>query len=183
MIKMQLTIYMLSFFLLSCNTNQKECDFIKVRAFTHYGFGVGQLSPEDDAYLLNVYNKPEGEIIAKLPPAEEAGHIVNIVDIEKGFFKIEFEFIKETNLKSKYAWVKKGTLGLVTRNYDNKELNLYDKPNIDSSVASVLKGEQIVKVLDVCNKWAYVETISQGDTKRGWLQPDMQCGNPYTTCP
>ena len=184
MTKLQLLFYIIPFVLLSCNNAPKEkCDYTDVRAFTHYGFGIGLLSPDDDSYLLDIYDNANGKVIARLPPAEEAGHIVKIIDIDGDFLKVEFEFIKETNLKSKYGWVKKGTLGLVTRNYDNQKLNLYDKPSLDSSTSSVLEKEQIVRVLYACNKWAYVETISEGDVKRGWLQPDMQCGNPYTTCP
>jgi len=166
---MQLTIYILSFFLLSCNGAKEKCDYIEVGAFTHY------YSNEK----LDIYNEPvSGKVLKKIDPDEEAGYIVHIIGVENDFFKVSFE-----DLELKNVWVKKGTLGLVTRNYDNQKLNLYDKPSIDSSTSSVLEKEQIVRVLDACNKWAYVETISEGDVKRGWLQPDMQCGNPYTTCP
>lgn len=168
---MQIIFYIFCFLLLGCNTsNKKECDFFEVRAFTHY----------NDNRKLDVYSKPlDGEILKNISSDEEAGHILQITDIDNLFFKVSFE-----DLELKDVWVKKGTLGLVTRNYDNQELNLYDSPNLDSSVSAILKGEQIVRVLDVCNKWAYVETIDEDDgAKRGWLQPDMQCGNPYTTCP
>lgn len=167
---MQLTIYIFCFLLLGCNDSaKKECTSIKVTAFTHYKSNE----------KLDIYNRPEDNNILKaINSDEEAGYILQITGVENDFFKVSFE-----DLDFKNVWVRKGTLGLVTRNYDNKNLNLYDKPNLDSSISSVLEKEQIVRVLNVCNKWAYVETINEGKTKRGWLQPDMQCGNPYTTCP
>jgi len=166
---MKLTIYILSFLLLSCNGVKEKCDYIEVESFTHYNSNE----------KLDIYNEPfNGKLLKKIDPDEEAGYILQIIGVEKDFFKVSFE-----DLDLKNVWVKKGALGLVTRNYDNQKLNLYGKPNLDSSVSSVLEKEQIVRVLDACNKWAYVETINDGEIKRGWLQPDMQCGNPYTTCP
>lgn len=166
---MQLLIYVLSFLLLSCNDTKEKCDDIQVRAFTHY----------NSNQKLDIYNEPfNGKLLKKMDPHEEAGYILQIIGAEKDFFKVSFE-----DLDLKNVWVKKGTLGLITRNYDDQKLNLYSKPNLDSSVSSVLQKEQIVRVLGACNKWAYVETISDGEIKRGWLQPEMQCANPYTTCP
>lgn len=35
-----------------------------------------------------------------------------------------------------------------------------------------------------CNRsnWVYVSNTSKGKTVTGWLGPDMQCANNYTTC-
>jgi hypothetical protein len=39
-------------------------------------------------------------------------------------------------------------------------------------------------ILDACKDWVYVKgENNNGKEVRGWLEPDMQCGNPYTTCP
>lgn len=169
---------LLSLLLLNCGSLKNNCDFIKVRAFTHYNFGIGLINSDDKAYFLDIYDAPNGKIVRRIPPDEEAGHIVYISGVKDNFFEVDFE---ELNIKN--VWIKKGMLGLITRNYDGRKLNLYKSPKLDSKVSSVLENEHIVKVMNVCNDWAYVETINDGKTKKGWLQPDMQCGNPYTTCP
>ncbi|MEM9001141.1 MAG: hypothetical protein AAGB24_12830 [Bacteroidota bacterium] len=183
MIKIQFTIYFLSLMLFNCGVKKQECKTFNVRAFTHYKFGIGLLNPEDEDYLLQIYDKPNGNVIGNLPPAEETGHIINIIDSEGMFFRIEFSFPEETSLKNKYGWVKKGTLGLVTRNYDGQAVKLYSQPSLNSSVSHTFEEVQIVKILEVCNDWAYVETFEDQKSSKGWLKPEMQCGNPLTTCP
>lgn len=175
---MEKIMLLLSFLLLNCGSSQSNCDFIKVRAFTHYKFGIGLTTPNDKEYFLDIYDTPKGKLIRKIPPDEEAGYIVYILDVKDDFFNVDFE-----ELDIKNVWIRKGTLGIVTRNYDSEKLNLYKNPKLESKVSYVLENEQIVKVLNVCNDWAYVETISDNKVQKGWLQPDMQCGNPYTTCP
>lgn len=181
--KAQLAVYMLILMSFSCSDKKQECKNTQVRAFTHYKFGIGQLNQEDKDYLLQVYDKPNGNVIGDLTPAEETGHIVNIVDAKDSFFKIEFSFPEETNLKINHGWVKKGTLGLVTRNYDGKKVNLYSESDQSSPVSFSFDDVQVVQLLDVCNGWAYVETFDNNKSNKGWLEPEMQCGNPMTTCP
>jgi uncharacterized protein YgiM (DUF1202 family) len=61
---------------------------------------------------------------------------------------------------------------------------LYQGPTKKSSKAGVLDKEQTVMILDACKDWVYVKgENNNGKEVRGWLEPDMQCGNPYTTCP
>ena len=52
------------------------------------------------------------------------------------------------------------------------------KPHEDSKTVAKLKTGEWVVILDCEEKWMYVESITKGKKKRGWLNPTMQCGNP-----
>lgn len=80
-------------------------------------------------------------------------------------------------------FVKKGSLAVNTRNYDNDSFFLYEAPDMASRCVFQSTVQQTVIVYGVCNGWLWVEAKDQ-DRKsiRGWLPPNMQCGNPYTTC-
>ena len=43
--------------------------------------------------------------------------------------------------------------------------------------------QQTVIVYGICDGWLFVEAQDEyQQLVRGWLPPNMQCGNPYTTC-
>lgn len=80
-------------------------------------------------------------------------------------------------------YIPQGKLGVNTRNYD-LELYLYEQPSRNSSVALKFHEPQTVAIYGIEEGWLYVEALSDdGKPVRGWLPPDRQCGNPYTTCP
>lgn len=159
---------LIAFFLLVIiGCNSQECENISVRGFTH-----------SDSNTLFVYENPNlVSNFNKINPDEEGGWISKIIDVQGEFFKIEIVDLKLN------GWIKKGSLSLNTRNYDGQKVFLYEKPYLSSKKVNFLENEQTVKILDVCSGWAYIETYEKGVKKTGWLEPNMQCGNPYTTCP
>lgn len=161
-------IFILVISLFSCNLEEKQCSEITVSAFTHV---------ESDSLVL--YKAANGSFYKIIGPDEEAGWIVEILKSEKGYFNINIP-----DLDINDVWVKKGCVALNTRNYDGKKIRLYDKPNTSSSIKSYLISEQTVKVLNVCANWVYIEGKgNNGETVEGWLEPEMQCSSPYSTCP
>jgi hypothetical protein len=152
----------------SCQVLDKNCSDINVRAFTHHF----------EKKLL-IYNNPHGELMKTIDSDDEAGWIVEIVSSKDDYFNIN---IKDLDLDN--VWVIKSSLSLNTRNYDGQSIMLYQGPTKKSSKAGVLDKEQTVMILDACKDWVYVKgENNNGKEVRGWLEPDMQCGNPYTTCP
>lgn len=80
-------------------------------------------------------------------------------------------------------WVPIGKVGVITRNYDGALLCLYAKPSRNAPVVLRTHSVQIVPAYGLKDGWLYVEAVDDNGIKaRGWLAPDMQCGNPYTTC-
>ncbi len=130
----------------------------------------------------NVYNDIDGQIIMTLytDSIEGAGHIVTVIASEKGWLKLECECFSEGT----FAWIKGGEIGTATRNYNNEVIPLYQEPDKKSKIVSELYGQQIVLIYGGSRHWAYVKGKEKdGKEVEGWLEPEMQCPNPYTTCP
>lgn len=82
-----------------------------------------------------------------------------------------------------YYFVQKGTLAVNTRNYNNDFFFLYENPDIKSQPIFQSTKQQTMIIYGVQNGWLLVKAENDANqTVIGWLPPDMQCGNPYTTC-
>ena len=82
------------------------------------------------------------------------------------------------------VYVRKGCIAVNTRNYNGVSLSLYSAPNENSPVICKVGTEQTVPIFDICGSWVYVRMKGDdGKDVYGWLEPLMQCGNPFTTCP
>lgn len=82
------------------------------------------------------------------------------------------------------GWIKKNkNIGIYSRAYD-QPLNLYSQANKKSEIIAVLKeyNPDMYIVIDCIGKWLKVKTIIKGKLFSGWMAPDMQCCNVYSTC-
>lgn len=79
-------------------------------------------------------------------------------------------------------FIRKGDVAINTRNYDEKELFLYANPNIDSLCVNMGKGERTLRVWGISDNWIYTEIEENGSIIKGWIPPEMICGNPFTPC-
>lgn len=81
------------------------------------------------------------------------------------------------------GWIKTKYLGIYPSNFST--INLYFKPNKVSKIkAKIIKPEYYpFNILDCNGKWLYIKYFD-GDKKfkEGWLSPEDQCSNPYSTC-
>jgi hypothetical protein len=172
---------------------------LSLTAFTHPQFfysndcKCGMFNP--NFFQLKIYYFPTDSIIPYteansniIPPNFEVGYSVIIIGKQRDFFKIIFN--EETHplcyqCNDSTYYVKKGTLGTWIYNYndsidDYAPVPLYEKPSLDSKIITRVKKENSVAiVLDIDGNWMFIETIAKGKKKRGWLDPKMQCGNPY----
>jgi len=172
-----------------------------LEAFTHTKFffshdcRCGMFNP--NYFQLEIFNMPTDLSIPYTPANSyivplnfEIGHAVIIIGEQSDFFKIKFNDkfgdnpINSQCIDCSY-FVKKGTLGTWVFNFDNSTqeyvpVPFYQKPCENSKMITRLKkDDSVVVILDIQENWMYVETITQGKKKRGWLDPKMQCGNPY----
>ena len=105
-----------------------------------------------------------------------AGHIVEYSHSTDGYLSII--------VNNDIVYVKKGSIAVNTRNYQGSTLNLYSAPNENSPILYRIDQEQTAPIFDICGSWVYVKMKdSNGKDVYGWLEPYMQCGNPFTTCP
>lgn len=131
---------------------------------------------------VDIYNEIDGVIIMKLIlpyGVEGAEHIIKIIDAEESWLKVEIP-----TLFNGTAWVNSGSFSVATRNYQNEVISLYKNPTKESIVESEIMQQQLVKVYSVKSGWAFVKVQNKNGTWiEGWLEPEMQCSNPYTICP
>ena len=171
----------------------------KLEAFTHPQFffygDCGMFNP--DYFQLKIYNMPTESNIPYgransyiIPPNYEAGYPVTITGTQGDFFSIKFgeDFGYSHpicyNCADTTYYVKKGTLGTWVDNFDGEnylDVPLYEKSDTSSKVITKLKSEDdvVVLILDISENWMYVETFSDKEKRRGWLDPKMQFGDPH----
>jgi len=160
---------------------------LTIKCFGQVNCNCGAIINIDFKNDVSILDKPNGNIIKKLRHnfEEEDFLILTIKKDTVGYFKVEISYsIKENS--NIIGWIKKDTnIGTFAKNYSQKEkLNLYSKPNKKSKINSnVPNWTNQLYVIEKCSeKWVYVKIKYKGKIKEGWLEPEMQCDNPYTTC-
>lgn len=126
-----------------------------------------------------VFDGINGKVIAKVYPnqVEITGHIFRILESKKGWFRINL------NLTHVDAWVKAGALAINSKNYDQAALTFFEKPNTKSKAVYRINFESTLLLMDISDEWLKVQFRNKsGKTYIGWINRDMACGNPYTTC-
>lgn len=136
---------------------------------------------------VSIFDKPNGKIIQKLKHnfEEEDYLTLTILKDSADYYKVNISYsIKENS--NLIGWLKKSNnIGTFAKNYSPKEkLNLYTKPNKKSKIKSIIPNwtNQLYIIKKCDEKWVYVKIKYKGVAKEGWLEPEKQCDNPYTTC-
>jgi len=81
------------------------------------------------------------------------------------------------------GWINIKNLGIYPSNFST--INLYNLPQRNSKIKSqLLKPEYYPFNIQNCYKdWLYIKYIDvDKKLKQGWLSPEDQCSNPYSTC-
>jgi hypothetical protein len=88
-----------------------------------------------------------------------------------------------TNKKYKKGWISIGNVGIYSNNY-SKKLKLYSKPDKNKGVENVFDDYINIplNVLKCKDKWLFVSFVLNKKKYEGWLSPDSQCANVFTTC-
>ena len=134
---------------------------------------------------------PDGKPVALYDDASLTKKRIDVYpDVEEGMAGMIFYIDVESDSCLRvitdpldYLFVRKGTLAVNTRNYNNECFPLYEAPDVMSRLVFQSHVQQTVIVYGICDGWLFVEAKNEFlRPVRGWLPPDMQCGNPYTTC-
>lgn len=81
------------------------------------------------------------------------------------------------------GWIKTKYLGIYPSSF--LKINLYSKPDLKSKIKSqIIKPEYYpLNIYDCSGEWLYVKYLDADKKyKEGWLAPEDQCSNPYSTC-
>jgi len=83
------------------------------------------------------------------------------------------------------GWINKCNkeIGVYSRAYSGN-LNLYKYPEIKTEIQCTIKEytTDLLHIKDCQNNWLLIDTKIDGNTYEGWIEPNMQCANPYSTC-
>ena len=83
------------------------------------------------------------------------------------------------------GWIKKNNkLGIYSAAYGDLDCILYEVPFDKEKIVITEKeyNPNIYEVLDFEGKWLKVRIRIEDKVYIGWMPPEIQCSNPYTTC-
>lgn len=134
--------------------------------------------------MIPIYKEPNGNIITLIinDTIKEDYYTLQIIKQAKGF-----SFVKASTARidtTKTGWIETKYLGIYSSVYSGT-LKLFTQPDKKSKVKSIIINPpyDLLNVIDCRDRWLYVKYIDiDKKTKEGWLSPDNQCSNPYTTC-
>lgn len=133
---------------------------------------------------IDLYDK-KGKVIRKLQNniAKQDFIVLTIIGRKDSMFRAIATY--QVSGDSLEGWIKKNNynIGVYARNYAS-ELNLYQMPDKKSNVKSVVRKytPELYHVVNYEGDWLYVYIVIENKKYEGWLEPEMQCANPYTTC-
>ena len=137
---------------------------------------------------IYVYDKPDGKIIKTLKNNIEETNFVMLDLLQKNdsmFYVIAYNSLEEDTITR--GWIMKSHyLGIYSRMYTPEidPLILYETPNdsLQIVVKDTVYNPEVYEVIDFEGKWLKVKTKINGKNYEGWLSPEMQCSNVYSTC-
>lgn len=135
----------------------------------------------------NLRKSPGGEVAIKIPVEnKEYGYatIITAKTSKNGWLQLKSaDGIANQDVEG--LWISGSIVGTSLRNYDGSPVNLYVQPDKSSEIAGTIKDpEKEMQISGCCEGWIYVKGINNDGTSfEGWLEPEMQCPNPVTTCP
>lgn len=131
---------------------------------------------DDEDEYSNIRATPGGQIVLKINNEHSYGYILNVIDIEKGWLKInEINGLEDYRISEFEGWVHTSIVGLGTTH----DIDILDKPNGTNKMGKLLGEQDRFKIKDVYCEWVKIEC--KGVT--GWIESEKTCGNPVTTCP
>ncbi|MDX1752072.1 MAG: hypothetical protein R3259_02725 [Salinimicrobium sediminis] len=148
--------------------------------------GCGGIVNWQSEKIIKVYDQPDGlEIAALRNKTEEENFLFfDILETQPGFFKVEIKYAFDSD--PIVGWIKKEKeIGLYARNYDSdKILKFYSSPDKNSKIRAELNEyvPEFYQILNCQNQWAMVRLVWNEKVYEGWIEPQMQCANSYTTC-
>lgn len=187
-----LNLFVISFVLLaSCNIGTQKSD--KKEKVTE------QKSEQKKEYVtvfldidfvgdVQIYDKPEGKVISVVRNNAEEESFVMFDLLQK---KDEmFYVVAHTSLEGDTiaeGWIFRNEhIGIYDRMYNPEKnpLLLYKYPDTTSQIIVSKRYYDPVmhEVTDFSGKWLKVKTVINDKWYEGWLAPEMQCSNVYSTC-
>ncbi len=149
--------------------------------FTSFEVGLYLSDPDTEA-PTNVRDEPNGKVIFKL---DEEDIMLDIIGGQNGWLKVNRISSEMTDYleDGETGWIHSSVCAGNLRNYDGREVEIYEGPNTEAPVVYTIKDmEAFVRVIDGSGDYVKIKYEKDGKKYEGWLKADMVCGNPYTSC-
>jgi len=141
---------------------------------------------------VQIFNAPNGKPILIVPPAEETFHMVHVVDLKKGWWKID-ALGPDIGEKVSFdeAWVQIGNTesehddGEITSDKDGKPMlstPVYAGPGYAKKTGGKMMLNVPVDLSGCKGPWLKFSQTRDGKTVAGWWAPEDQCPNSVTNC-
>jgi len=154
----------------SCTSQSQKCEC------------DGFLIPEKKA--ISLYSDSNSQKVLyyiKNDSINEIYYNLSILESNKNLLKTIPTSINDTIKKP--GWIKNENVGIYSATY-NRVLHLYAKPDKQSNILFSIKEYfiQPLTVLSCSGKWLNVEVKLKNKVYKGWMAPEDQCANVYSTC-
>lgn len=135
---------------------------------------------------VNLYDST-GLIIKELKNNSKVDDCIGLTIVGKNdsMYCVIAHYLLKNEIIAK-GWIKMDNphLSIYSRNCGSMPiLNLYQKAEKNSKIQDVIKVHtDYLHIKDCENNWLLVSVVISNKKYEGWISPDMQCSNPYTTC-
>lgn len=130
-----------------------------------------------------VYDRPNGNVAAQVmnDTLEEDYVVMSIEQYKDQWLKVSAA--QAISRKEAEGWLPAHWAGIYSAIYTGP-LSLYSQPDSGAAVKQVVKEwyNDLWPIVSCQGQWLYVRLKKDGQVSEGWLAPDDQCDNPYTTC-
>lgn len=132
-----------------------------------------------------LFDKPCGKTIKYLKHKLKDENYVTLRILNKNdsMFYVKAEYAIDGELIAN-GWIRKDmNIGIFSRAYNNP-LKLYSTPDKASKVNCIINdyNPEMYVVIDCIGEWLKVKIVLHRKKFIGWMSPDMQCCNVYSTC-
>jgi hypothetical protein len=169
---MKTIIYLaLLFMAQSCNSQVKTCECEGFLILDNESISLYPSADSKGNELYAIKNDSINEIYYNFFISESKENLLKVVPTSIN------DSLKKT------GWIRNKYVGIYSKNY-NRPLNLYSEANNQSKKRHII-DEYITEPLTIitCSKkWLYVSVMIKSSKYEGWMAPEDQCANVYSTC-
>jgi hypothetical protein len=128
-------------------------------------------------YKRNNYNDTLDYIINDT--ISENYFVGTIYDMKNEFSFVRGSYVQDTT--EFMGWIETKYLGIYLMMGD--KIPLYSEPKPSSTKIFINNPEWYpLEIIKCDRKWLYIKYKDKNQERIGWLSPEFQCPNPYTTC-
>jgi hypothetical protein len=161
-----------------------------IAAFVINGARAQKKFPEataepDSTIAIDLFDRPGGKVMKTLRQnvSGEDFLLFELQDQNDSMFYVKASYAIRGLIDS--GWIRKDRhIGIRARNYQGQPLPMFKGPDESSGVRIYYPGytSRLYQVTDFSGNWLKVKITFRKKTYSGWLAPEMQCSNVYTSC-